>query len=87
MNTQILQKCIEELKQTNPKIDYILGMLETVVAMSAQPPQYPPMNYPSTPSHVIPYGVTTTLNEPMGIEEEGSGILRTYATGPVATVE
>jgi hypothetical protein len=34
MNSQILLKCIEELKKENPKIDYILGMLETVVAMS-----------------------------------------------------
>ena len=34
MNTLILQKCVEELKKENPKIDYILGMLETVIALS-----------------------------------------------------
>ena len=34
MNTTILNKCIDELRLPSPKIDYILGMLETVVAMS-----------------------------------------------------
>lgn len=34
MNTTILNKCIEELKKESPNISYILGMLETVVAMS-----------------------------------------------------
>lgn len=30
MNTNILQKCIDELRKEDPKIDYVLGMLETL---------------------------------------------------------
>ena len=30
-NTKILQKCVEELKNKEPNISYILGMLETVI--------------------------------------------------------
>lgn len=34
MNTNILQKCIAELKAEKPRIDYVLGMLETLYEMS-----------------------------------------------------
>lgn len=33
MNTNILKKCIEELRKDDPKIDYVLGMLETLSEM------------------------------------------------------
>jgi len=33
MNTKALQKCIDELKQKEPNIQYVLGVLETVVGM------------------------------------------------------
>lgn len=33
-NTTILIKCVGELKKDTPNISYILGMLETVIAMS-----------------------------------------------------
>lgn len=34
MNTQILQKCLDELKQEKPNIEYIKGMLETLILLS-----------------------------------------------------
>lgn len=34
MNT-ILAKCIEELKKAEPRIDYVLGMLETLVEVES----------------------------------------------------
>jgi hypothetical protein len=37
MHTLILKKCVEELKKENPKIDYILGMLETIIELSNEP--------------------------------------------------
>ena len=37
MNT-ILTKCIEELKTDKPRIDYVLGMLETLIAMQGATP-------------------------------------------------
>lgn len=33
MNTQILQKCVDELKKDSPNIPYILGTLETLIEM------------------------------------------------------
>lgn len=33
MNTKILQKCLDELKKDSPNVDYIRGMLETLVEM------------------------------------------------------
>lgn len=33
MNTKILQKCLDELKKESPNVDYIRGMLETLVEM------------------------------------------------------
>lgn len=34
MNTQILQKCLDELKKDEPNIEYIKGMLETLILLS-----------------------------------------------------
>lgn len=31
MNRKIIQKIIDELKKESPKIDYVLGILETVI--------------------------------------------------------
>ena len=36
MNTKILQKCLDELKKEQPNVDYIRGMLETLVEMGDQ---------------------------------------------------
>lgn len=33
MNTNILKKCLEELSKEGPKLDYIRGMLETLIEM------------------------------------------------------
>lgn len=39
MNQNILQKAIEELKKEQPKIDYVLGMLETLYELGTTPLQ------------------------------------------------
>ena len=38
MNTSILQKCLDELQKENPKLDYIRGMIETIIEMSTPYP-------------------------------------------------
>ena len=38
MNTEILTKCLKELGEQSPRIDYVRGMLETLIAM--QPKAY-----------------------------------------------
>ena len=47
MNTTILQKCVEELKKSEPKIDYILGMLETLIDLSGGQIKVTPVTYNS----------------------------------------
>lgn len=39
MNTKILIKLREELKKEKPSIEYLLGMLETLIEMDAKEPQ------------------------------------------------
>jgi hypothetical protein len=43
MNTTILSKCVDELKKDTPNIQYVLGMLETLVTMGNPMPVYPPI--------------------------------------------
>jgi hypothetical protein len=38
MNTNILQKCINELKNESPKLEYVIGVLETLIDMSPDSP-------------------------------------------------
>jgi len=43
MNTQILQKCVDELKKETFSKEYVLGMLETIIAMSGLPTSLNPV--------------------------------------------
>lgn len=59
MQNTILQKCVEELKKENPKLDYVLGMLETVIEMSNSTPSVPYVpSYPLTPSYIVTTGTS-----------------------------
>ncbi len=42
MNTQILQKCLSELDKSEPRIDYVRGMLETLVSLHEDAPPNKP---------------------------------------------
>lgn len=46
----ILAKCVSELKKEVPRIDYVLGMLETLMEMQAVPK---PSEHSSTVEHRI----------------------------------
>lgn len=54
MHTTILQKCVVELKTDKPKIDYILGMLETVIEMSGNTPRGLSSLGMSVPAQAVP---------------------------------
>lgn len=59
MNTiTILQKCIAELGKKKPKKDYVIGMLETLVATSGGVPMFAgqPMTTPPIVPAFIPDG-------------------------------
>lgn len=44
MNTNILKKCVEELKKEEFKKEYVIGMLETLIEMSPTHPVAIPNN-------------------------------------------
>lgn len=43
MSSTIISRCIEELKLSEPRIDYVLGMLEAVEAMATDRIENVPM--------------------------------------------
>ncbi len=60
----ILNRCIEELKQGSPRIDYVLGMLETLLET-----QYPVMSIsqsPPIPAHLVAPGYVTSSSGMVG---------------------
>ena len=54
MNTQILQKCLDELKKDSPSIPYVQGMLETFISLAGNPPLSNNVVIPKTPENIIP---------------------------------
>lgn len=71
----ILTKCVEELKTPTPRIDYVLGMLETLIDM-----QTPVVN-----SYYPPVANVTNAKDTQTIraDEEESDYAKVYAGGPV----
>lgn len=61
MNTSILRKCLEELGKDSPKLDYIRGMLETLIEM--QGAQKTVLLPPSTYIPNITYTTAPTTDE------------------------
>lgn len=78
MNVNILNKCIAELKQPQPKLDYLLGMLETLVELNTAP---------SVAAVAIPSGVLkTALAVPTESFDEAS-ILDAKAKAALVTIK
>jgi hypothetical protein len=59
MNTTILKKCLDELSKDSPKLDYVRGMLETLIEI-----QNPILTIPSLviPKNIVP-GMVHTVPE------------------------
>ena len=78
MNTTILSKCVEELKKEQPNISYVLGMLETVIAMSNYPSAVIPTSsvVPPPPNYVPTIQETTEEDE----------LLAKYTGGPIGAI-
>lgn len=74
MNTNILKKCVEELKKESPKIDYVLGMLESVIELSGTNTAYS-IATPGYSTITIPGGATGSV----GITT-GSGLMDLEST-------
>lgn len=72
----ILTKCIAELKNEAPRIDYVLGMLETLSEMQ------PPLNAQAAPNILgIPMSVDVSTSSPA---DPTTALETAYATGRIA---
>lgn len=85
MKNKILQKCVEELKKDTPKIDYVLGMLESVIELSEV--YVNPFSSTTSGQASGTPGVSTINNVTTIPEEEGSGLLGAYERGPIASLK
>ena len=78
MNTAILLKCIEEIKKDKPNLEYIRGILETIVEMSGS--QVPKSNMPTIQST---YVQTTSLSDEEIAEQ---ALVNKYESGPIGNL-
>jgi hypothetical protein len=77
MNNKILQKCVDELKKESPKIDYVLGMLESVIELGGS------SSLPHLPSILDVKSIPRTDSVS---DEEGSGLLARYEKGTIGNI-
>lgn len=85
MNTQILNKCIEELKKDKPDLSYIRGILETLV--DSVPKSQWEATHPRIENNVQPGSVPANTIELSDEEREAVEYARRYNTGPVAELQ
>ena len=78
MQNSILEKCVAELKKESPKIDYILGMLETLIQLGGAAPT------PSGLSNLTPH--VNVKETPATIPETESDLLARYSGGPFGNI-
>lgn len=64
MNNSILKKCLDELTTPTPRIDYVCGMLETLIAMN-EANVVSPLIKPIIPNTQISPTAPFVLNFPM----------------------
>lgn len=90
MNTNILQKCVDELKKETPNLSYVQGMLETVIEMTATQIS----NIPYSPVQV-PYQNPYTIPTSSNVMATGSGLVelsdeevnaQRYESGPTPAI-
>ncbi len=76
MNTKILQKVLEELKKDKPSIDYLKGMIETLLEMSG--------GSVITYEQTIPKNLPTILSTEVDGREEIPDFLKPGPIGNIA---
>lgn len=86
MNTNTLIKCVEELKKDKPKLDYVIGILETLIDMN-QPSIYTPTMYINSGNTLANPILTTSVNELTDEEREQAEFVHRYNHGPIAELQ
>lgn len=74
MYASILKKCIAELDKDKPRLDYVLGMLETVLATLGEDTSIPksgPIGTPTDESEILDASTRTRINTIRELAEKG----------------
>jgi hypothetical protein len=82
MNTNILQKCVDELKKDTPNLSYVQGMLETVIEMTAANIPYSPVQVPYQNQYTIPTSSNVMGSGLVDLSDEEVNAQR-YESGPL----
>lgn len=82
MNTKILQKCIDELLKENPSKEYVVGILETVIAMNTPHEQL----YKTSPVGIQPFPQNLPIAQNLPSEEEGANLAASYLRGGIGKI-
>ena len=89
MNTSILKKCLDELSKPTPRLDYVIGMLETLI--ETQSSGTPFIGSPQLYNPNLTGGINLIpdmgKNFPIisdGIDED-KHLVNAYERGPVAS--
>lgn len=85
MNTSILKKCLEELNKENPRKDYVIGMLETLIDVggSNQTRDWPSLN--SQTLNAVP-AIIPDMNQFPVVSQEESSLANAYGSGPIGKI-
>ncbi len=84
MNTNILKKCLDELNKDNPRKDYVIGMLETLVDTQNQIPQFTPNSNRIDMSGIIPDMSQFPVID--GVAQEQDQLAKIYGGGPIGNI-
>lgn len=83
MNNSILKKCLDELQKDNPRKDYVIGMLETLIELQAPQPIHATAERPFIVDKTVS-GIPT-INTDLQQKDEGN-ILDAKAKARVDTI-
>lgn len=76
----VIQKCVEELNKEAPRIDYIRGMLESLLVMN---------NNASTvvaSKHIVYSQPPATVSATPTMSDEETTLLQAYEKGPIGKI-
>lgn len=78
----VIRKCVDELNKEAPRIDYIRGMLESLLVMNAPAPYGVMMDRAYTEA-VSP---TIRSTEVVELSDEDQSVLKAYEKGPIGKI-
>lgn len=81
----VIQKCVDELNKEAPRIDYIRGMLESLLVMN-EPSTISGTNIRSTVPFVGGNTASTITLQPAELSDEETTAIERYEKGPIGKI-